>query len=187
MGNVLTEALLAPGRERPPADLDARVDAAIERAQRVLLGAQAADGHWLGQLEADATITSEYLLFHHLIGRVDRRREAKMVRHLRERQRPDGGWSLYEGGPSNLSATLKGYFAMKVAGVPIEDPAMLRARALIREEGGPVEANIFTKILLALFGEYDWLGVPAAGAAGQEAREPPAPGVAPRRAVAGPA
>jgi squalene-hopene/tetraprenyl-beta-curcumene cyclase len=162
MQNALKEELVAPGPVGPPpGDLPGRVDAAVERAQQVLLSAQAEDGHWLGQLEADATITSEYLLFHHLIGRVDRRREAKMVRHLRDRQRQDGGWSLYEGGPSNLSATLKAYFAMKVAGVPIEDPAMLRARALIREEGGPVEANVFTKILLALFGEYDWLGVPA--------------------------
>jgi squalene-hopene/tetraprenyl-beta-curcumene cyclase len=142
-------------------DLDTRVDAAILNAQRVLFAAQAEDGHWLGQLEADATITSEYLLFHHFIDRVDAGREAKMVRHLRDKQRPDGGFSLYVGGPSNLSATLKAYFAMKVAGVPADDPDMTRARALIRAEGGPVEVNIFTKILLALFGEYDWSGVPA--------------------------
>jgi squalene-hopene/tetraprenyl-beta-curcumene cyclase len=161
MRSVLTEERFAPGRQPPAQDLRGRVDAAIESAQRFLLGAQAEDGHWLGQLEADATITSEYLLFHHLIDRVDHRREAKMVRYLRGRQRPDGGWSLYEGGRSNLSAAIKAYFAMKVAGVHTDDPAMVRARALIRDEGGPVEANVFTKILLALFGEYDWLGVPA--------------------------
>ena len=125
------------------------------------LAAQAPDGHWVGELEADSTITSEYLLLCHMLDRVDRDREAKMVKYLRERQLPDGGWSLYEGGPPNISATIKAYFAMKVAGVSVDDPAMEQARARIRDWGGPVEANVFTKILLALFGEYDWRGVPS--------------------------
>jgi squalene-hopene/tetraprenyl-beta-curcumene cyclase len=137
------------------------LDAAIDRAQQALLADQAPDGHWVGELEADTTITSEYLLFCHLLDRVDRERELKMVRYLRDRQLPDGGWGLYEGSDSNLSATIKAYFAMKAAGVPTDDPAMAAARRLIRREGGPVEASVFTKILLALFGEYDWSGVPA--------------------------
>ena len=137
------------------------VDAAIERAQALLLKTQAPDGHWVGELEADSTISSEYLLFAHLLDRVDREREAKIVTYLRGRQLPDGGWSLYEGGPANLAATIKAYFAMKVAGVSPDDPAMSQARALIHAKGGPVEANVFTKILLALFGEYDWSGIPA--------------------------
>ena len=137
------------------------VDTAIERAQQFLLSTQAPDGHWVGELEADSTITSEYLLFCHLTDRVDRERERKMVTYLRGEQLPDGGWSLYEGGTSNLSGTIKAYFALKVAGVSPDDPAMVAARALIRERGGPVEANVFTKILLALFGEFDWSGIPA--------------------------
>jgi len=145
----------------PPTIVHSEVDTAIERAQSALLAAQAPDGHWVGELEADSTITSEYLLLCHLLDRVDRDREAKMVVYLRERQLPGGGWSLYEGGPPNISATIKAYFAMKVARVAIDDPAMERARARIREWGGPVEANVFTKILLALFGEYDWRGVPS--------------------------
>jgi squalene-hopene/tetraprenyl-beta-curcumene cyclase len=137
------------------------LDAAIDRAQDHLLAHQQPDGHWVGEVEADATITSEYLLFCHLIDRVQRHREVRMVRYLRRRQLPDGGFSLYEQGPANLSATIKAYFAMKMAGVPVDDPAMLRARARILAMGGPVKANVFTKILLALFGEYDWNGVPA--------------------------
>jgi squalene-hopene/tetraprenyl-beta-curcumene cyclase len=137
------------------------VESAIKRAQDVLLSAQAPDGHWVGDLEANSTITSEYLLFCHMIDRVNREREAKMVRYLRDRQLPDGGFSLYEGGPANISATIKAYFAMKVAGVPMDDPAMAIARGRILAWGGPVEADVFTKILLALFGEYDWRGVPA--------------------------
>jgi squalene-hopene/tetraprenyl-beta-curcumene cyclase len=134
---------------------------AIERAQAHLLSRQAPDGHWVGELEADTTITAEYLLLGHLLDRVNPAREAKMVRYLRRRQRPDGGFDLYEGGPTNLSATIKAYFAMKMAGVSPDDPAMVRARERIRELGGPAKANVFTKILLALFGEYDWNGVPA--------------------------
>jgi squalene-hopene/tetraprenyl-beta-curcumene cyclase len=145
----------------PSAVIHSVVDTAIERAHQFLLSAQAPDGHWVGELEADSTITSEYLLFCHLTDRVDRERERKIVTYLRGEQLPDGGWSLYEGGPSNLSGTIKAYFALKVAGVSPDDPVMAAARALIRERGGPVEANVFTKILLALFGEFDWSGIPA--------------------------
>src|SRR5712691_3323746 len=133
----------------------------IARAQARLLSLQSPDGHWVGELEADTTITAEYLLLGHLIDRVNRRREQKAVRYLRRRQRADGGFDLFPGGPTNLSATIKAYFAMKMAGVPVNDPAMVRARERILEMGGPVKANVFTKIQLALFGEYDWNGVPA--------------------------
>jgi squalene-hopene/tetraprenyl-beta-curcumene cyclase len=138
-----------------------RVDTAIARAQAALLGRQAPDGHWAGELEPDVTITSEYVLFCHLTDRVNRERERKAVAYLRRRQLPDGGFSLFEGGPADLSATIKAYFAMKMAGVPADDPAMVRARTRIHSLGGPARANVFTKILLALYGEYDWNGVPA--------------------------
>jgi squalene-hopene/tetraprenyl-beta-curcumene cyclase len=137
------------------------LDDAISRAQAHLLGRQSPDGHWIGELEADTTITAEYLLLGHLLDRVNREREHKAVRYLRRRQRPDGGYSLFEGGPTNLSATIKAYFAMKMAGVPLDDPAMVKARERILDMGGPTKANVFTKIQLALFGEYDWNGVPA--------------------------
>src|SRR5438034_967458 len=133
----------------------------IARAQAYLLSHQAPEGHWVGELEANTTITSEYLLLCHLIDRVDRPKEAKAVRYLRRAQLSDGGWSLFEGGPANLSATIKAYFAMRMAGVSVDDPALAAARERIREMGGPVRADVFTKILLALFGEYDWNGVPA--------------------------
>ena len=153
----MSRTRVAAGHEASPA----AIDVAIERAQQALLDLQAPDGHWVGELEANSTITSEYLLFCRLLDRVEPDRERKMVAYLRRHQIDDGGWTLYVGGPSNLSATIKAYFAMKVAGVPVDDPAMVRARALVRRSGGPVSADVFTKILLALFGEYDWSGVPA--------------------------
>src|SRR5437867_5813841 len=136
------------------------LDEAVARAQHHLLSRQAADGHWVGELEADRALTAEALLLHRLIDRVDGGVERRAVTFLRRRQNADGGWSLFEGGASDLSATIKIYFAMKMSGVSPDDPAMLRARARIRAMGGPAKANVFTKILLSLFGEYDWNGVP---------------------------
>ena len=113
------------------------VDAAIARAHALLLASQEPDGHWVGELEADSSISSEYIVCGHLMDRVDREREAKIVAYLRSRQLPDGGWSLYEGGARRSIRPIKAYFAMKVAGVSAEDAAMARARDLIRERGGP--------------------------------------------------
>jgi squalene-hopene/tetraprenyl-beta-curcumene cyclase len=137
------------------------VDAAIRRAQHHLLEIQDPAGFWLGELEADVTITSEYLLLRYLLGTADRALETKAVRYLRERQRADGAWSLFEAGAGDISASIKAYFAMKLAGVSPADPAMARAREWILAHGGPVQANVFTKITLALFGQYPWGGIPA--------------------------
>src|SRR5215468_5037873 len=120
---------MTPTLMTPPAAVSAHVDSAIERAQTLLLSCQAPDGHWLGELEANSTITSEYLLFCHLVDRVDRERERKIITYLRRQQLPDGGFSIYEKGPANLSATIKAYFALKVAGVSPDDAAMVAARA----------------------------------------------------------
>ena len=138
-----------------------RVDGALQRSQDHLLRLQAPAGYWLGELEADTTITSEYLLLRHLLGTRDRDLEWKGVAYLRERQGADGSWNLYEAGTGDLSATIKAYFAMKMAGVPPTDPALARAREWVLERGGPPQANVFTKITLALFGQYPWSGVPA--------------------------
>jgi squalene-hopene/tetraprenyl-beta-curcumene cyclase len=141
--------------------LRASVDAAILRAQDHLLGLQDPAGFWRGELEADTTITSEYLLLRHLLQTPDRALETRAVRYLRERQAADGAWPPYEGGAGDLSGSIKAYFAMKMAGVRPSDPALARARAWILDHGGPVQANVFTKITLALFGQYPWGGVPA--------------------------
>jgi squalene-hopene/tetraprenyl-beta-curcumene cyclase len=137
------------------------VDEAILRARAFLLSSQAPDGYWVGELEADTTITSEYLLLTRLLGKADREREAKAARYILSRQLPEGGWNLYQDGPSDLSASIKAYFALKLTGLPADHPAMAAAATHVRERGGPTRANVFTKITLALFGEYDWSGVPA--------------------------
>ena len=113
------------------------LDEVVARAQQHLLSRQAADGHWVGELEADRALTAEALLLRHLIDHVDRSVERRAVTYLRRRQNEDGGWSLFEGGESDLSATIKIYFAMKMAGVATIDPAMAAARERIHAMGGP--------------------------------------------------
>jgi squalene-hopene/tetraprenyl-beta-curcumene cyclase len=138
----------------------ARLSHAIRRSQDYLLSQQHAEGFWVGELEANTTLTSEYVLFRHLIGHVDALREQKCVRYLFSQQQADGGWNLYYGGPSELSTTIEAYFAARVAGVAPHEPAMRRARQFILAQGGVTRARVFTKIFLALFGQYNWRGIP---------------------------
>ena len=136
------------------------LEEAIRRAQEYLLNLQHAEGYWLGELEADSTLTSEYIMLRHFLDRVDRDRERKAANYLRAKQLPDGGWDLFPGSPSDISATVKGYFALKLVGHSADEPFMLRARENILAKGGVTKVNVFTKIALALFGQYDWQGVP---------------------------
>jgi squalene-hopene/tetraprenyl-beta-curcumene cyclase len=133
----------------------------IGRAQEYLLSLQHPEGYWLGELEADSTLTSEYIMLRHFLRRVDRDRERKAANYLKAKQLPDGGWDLFPGGASDISATVKAYFALKLMGYAPDDACMRRARENIVAKGGVTKANVFTKITLALFGQYDWRGVPS--------------------------
>lgn len=138
-----------------------RLSEGINRAAAYLLTVQnPSGGYWVGELEADSTLTSEYVMLRHFVDRVDPLREKKAVRYLLESQLPDGSWSIFHGGPSDLSATVKAYFALKLAGLSPADPAMARARTLILSKGGAAEVNVFTRITLALFGQYSWQAIP---------------------------
>jgi squalene-hopene/tetraprenyl-beta-curcumene cyclase len=139
---------------------EAALDRAIHEVVEILLRQQDPAGFWVHELEADATITSEYLLLRRWLGIADPATEAKAVRHLQAIQLPEGGWPIYHHGPANISATVKAYFALKMAGVSPEAPEMRRARQTVLELGGITKVNVFTRILLALFGEFDWRGVP---------------------------
>jgi len=150
------------GSARPhPAPLpETALDAAIQAGVEALLEQQDPAGFWINELEADATITSEYLLLRRWLGIPDATTETKAIRHLESIQLSDGGWPIYHNGPPNISATVKAYFALKLAGISPDAPHMVRARQVVRELGGITKVNVFTKILLALFGEYPWEGVP---------------------------
>jgi squalene-hopene/tetraprenyl-beta-curcumene cyclase len=136
------------------------LDKAVARATKWLLSRQNEDGHWVFDLEADATIPAEYILLQHYLDTIDPDLEQKIARYLRETQGPHGGWALYRGGPFDLSASVKAYFALKAVGDSIEAPHMARARDAILARGGARCSNVFTRILLALWGEVPWRAIP---------------------------
>ena len=138
------------------------IEEAVRRSQSWFSARQhPVEGYWVAELEADTTLTSEYLMLRRFLGRLDPERERKALRYLKATQREDGGWPIYTGGPSEISASVKAYFALKLAGVPTNEPFMERARTCILDKGGVTAANVFTKIALALFGQYDWRGIPS--------------------------
>lgn len=139
----------------------ALIEAAIARASSALAKAQRDDGHWVFELEADATIPAEYILLRHYLDEPeDLDLEARIARYLRLTQGEHGGWALFHGGAFDISATVKAYFALKMIGDAIEAPHMARARAAILAAGGAAASNIFTRIQLALFGAGPWSAIP---------------------------
>ncbi len=137
------------------------VDALVARATDALLKAQQPDGHWVFELEADATIPAEFVLLKHYLGEPeDLDLEARIGRYLRRIQGEHGGWPLFHAGPFDISATIKAYFALKMIGDDIDAPHMRTARAAILAHGGAAASNVFTRIQLALYGAGSWGDVP---------------------------
>ncbi len=137
------------------------LDSSIDRATAALLACQREDGHWLFELEADATIPAEYVLLRHYLGEpVDAALEAKIAVYLRRIQGAHGGWPLFAEGDLDVSATVKAYFALKMIGDSVDADHMRRAREAVRARGGAAHANVFTRIMLALFGFVSWRAVP---------------------------
>src|SRR5690348_7874148 len=137
------------------------LDGDIDRATLALKRLQKPDGHWVFELEADATIPSEYLLLRHYLGEPDDLElERKIGVYLRRIQGEHGGWPLFEGGGFDISASVKAYFALKMIGDDIDAPHMARARAAILQAGGAEAVNVFTRIQLALYGAGSWDAIP---------------------------
>ena len=137
-----------------------RLDEAVGRARTALLKRQQPDGHWVFELEADATIPAEYVLLEHFLDRVDPELERRIANYLRRIQGEHGGWPLFFDGKFNLSASVKAYFALKMIGDDPGAPHMVRAREAILQAGGAERANVFTRAQLALYGEVPWRAVP---------------------------
>lgn len=136
------------------------LDRVVERAHAALGGKQNDDGHWVFELEADATIPAEYVLLEHFLDRIDQPLEDKIGVYLRRIQGEHGGWPLYHDGDFNISATVKAYYALKCIGDDINAPHMQRARQAVLDHGGAERTNVFTRFQLALFGEVPWHGTP---------------------------
>ena len=144
-----------------PARVDRQaLDSAVEQAANALMTAQASEGFWRFDLEADASITAEYVLMMHFMDEIDAGLEEQLVLYLRGAQAPHGGWGLFPGSAMDLSCSVKAYYALKLAGDDPSAPHMERARTAILEHGGAARANVFTRMSLAMFGQIPWRGVP---------------------------
>src|SRR5271168_863350 len=133
----------------------------MERATDRLLGLQHPDGYWCGELEADSMLESDYIFMHTLLGTGDRGRMERAVNEILRHQNEDGGWSIYPGGPSNISLGVKAYLALKLMGWSKDHAVLVKARTWILANGGVVECNTFTKIYLCFLGQYEYNAVPA--------------------------
>ncbi len=140
------------------------VESAIEDAGQALKDLQKADGHWVFEFEADATIPAEYIFLRHFLGNIEEpaypELEGKLATYLRSIQGEHGGWPLFKDGDFNISASIKAYWALKLAGDDPDAPHMRRARQAILDNGGAQAANVFTRIAMALFGLIPWRAVP---------------------------
>ena len=161
----LSAAALRPAPALAGQPAQALLDTAIEGAAAHLLRRQRPDGHWVFELEADATIPAEYVMLRRFFGEKDAAREARIGRYLRRIQQEQaancaGGWPLFHGGALDVSCSVKAYFALRLIGDDPEAPHMREARAAILAAGGAEKSNVFTRATLALFGIVPWRAVP---------------------------
>ena len=133
----------------------------INICQKKLLNDQKKDGHWVYELEADTTITSEYILMNHTLGLKEPKLEKNLCKYIKKEQNPDGGWPLFWKGESNISTSVKAYYALKLSGEKISSRRMIKAKKKIIELGGIDNCNVFTKISLALFNQISWKEIPS--------------------------
>jgi squalene-hopene/tetraprenyl-beta-curcumene cyclase len=139
---------------------DAVLAGSVTRAAAALTRHQRPDGHFVFELEADATIPAEYVLLEHYLDRIDDDLQARIGVYLRAIQGTHGGWPLFHDGAFNISASVKAYFALKAIGDDVDAPHMRRAREAILAAGGAERTNVFTRAQLALFGAVPWRAVP---------------------------
>ncbi len=142
-------------------EADPHVKQALDQAVQWLLERQDEAGWWCGELETNVTMTAEHVLLLRFLGLSLERIRDGAARHILGQQRADGSWALYFDGPADLSTTIEAYVALKVLGVDAGSDEMQRALRMIHQQGGVAQARVFTKIWLALFGQYPWSGVPS--------------------------
>ncbi len=131
------------------------------QARAAMLSLQNSDGHWCFPLEADCTIPAEYILMMHFMDEIDVVLESKIARFIRDKQDMNhGGWPLYYGGAFDISCTIKSYYALKMVGDSPDAAHMVHAREAILQRGGAAKANVFTRLLLAMYDQIPWRGVP---------------------------
>ena len=155
-----TTISMAPRFGRLDADL-ADVEAAVVRSADYLLSQQHPDGYWCGELEADSMLEADYIYLHTQLESGDPGRLQRAFTEMMRYQNEDGSWSLYPGGPGNISLSVKCYFSAKLMGIGPDDPRLSKCREWVLGHGGVVACNTFTKMYLCGLGQYDYDAVPA--------------------------
>ena len=140
---------------------ETQVREARDRGVDALLHRQHPDGWWKGDLESNASIEAEDLLLRHFLGILDEDILAATARWIRHRQSEDGTWTPYYKGPQDISITTEAYVALRLAGDPTDAAHMKAAREFILDCGGLERTRVFTRIWMALFGEWSWDELPA--------------------------
>ena len=143
-----------------PAELAEKVKKAITDSHRYFRDSQHPDGYWWGELESNPTMEAEYLMLSHFIGRKNPERWRKVANYILTKQQEDGSWAQYYEAPGDVSTSVECYFALKLAGHSADSPALVKAREFILSRGGVPRTRVFTKIWLALFGQWEWSGTP---------------------------
>ena len=142
-------------------DFECQVEDAVSRSANWLLSAQSQDGYWWGELEADTTLESDYILYLHVLGQLKSEKVLKLANYIRKKQLADGGWNIFEGGPSELNASVKAYVALRLAGDSATAPHIVLAKEKVIELGGIEATNSYVRFYLAMVGAIDWGIVPS--------------------------
>ncbi len=142
-------------------DAQCKISSSIKKAQEYLFGIQQPDGHWIGELEANMTLTAEYIMLMYFMDMVDQKKLQKAANYILKKQLADGSWPIFYGGEGDISTTVESYFALKLAGYDKDHPSLIKAREFILSCGGIMKSRVITKITLAFFGQFDWKGTPS--------------------------
>src|SRR6201998_3228293 len=148
-GELPTAPARAPWRQEGWAE---KIETAVRNGAEYLLSVQAEEGYWHGELEADTTLESDYIYYLHVLGKAEPERIAKLANYVRQKQLPDGGWPIYPNGPSELNATCKAYFALKLAGDSPDSAHLAKAREGIHRLWGVGKTKSFVGFFLGLGG-----------------------------------
>ena len=155
------ETTIRPAFREVPADRVEPVEQSLRRAQDALLRLQNPAGYWVGELQGDSILESEYLLMKFILAQEDDPELPLIANYLRRLQQPDGGWNMYPGGKADLSGTVKAYFALKLMGDSADAPHMVAARRIVHQLGGAEKCNTFTKFFFACLGQISFDACPS--------------------------
>jgi len=141
--------------------VETQIEQAVRKAVDWFLSNQDPKGYWWGELEADTTLESDYILYLRVLGQADSEKIPKLAKYIRDRQLADGGWNIFPGGPAELNATVKAWVGLRLAGDPATSEHLQRAKKRIHELGGLEATNSYVRFYLAMVGAIAWTYAPA--------------------------